>query len=913
MPYERTATNTQASAIKRAVRSIGHLQALSTHTTLLSLLHCHAWHLAKNHSATHRRCFGYRHKTLSVCLKTAFTLCITLLLFSQTATAQTTESISGRVIDSKSKEGLAYVNITSMLSKGTKGTITDGDGYFKLADIAPSDTLIIQHIGYHKHLVPLSTSGKKNLIIALEEESITLPEAKITATKGHYSRKNNKAVELMKEVIRKKPDNNIKKNNYFQYQQHEKIELSISNVSSSMKDKKMFKNMKYVFDNIQVSELNGKSYLPFYFIETLSETFYRRDPECTRTFITAYKDVELNKFLDPQSMKNIMSETFGEIDIYKNSIPLLSNEFTSPLSPFAISFYHFYITDTVAYGSDSCIIVTFSPANQQDFGFYGNIWISHDTNHAMLKLRMELPKSSGVNFVENLLVEQEYEYKDSCLYPTVDNISIDFSIYGIYMHGRKHNSYSNFVFNKPMTPSFYNNNDQTQHIEGYNKRSNSYWEANRISPLTESERKTYTTTTNLKNSATYKVLANTIMAFTSGYVDAGIIDIGPVENTISWNSVEGVRLRLGGKTNMNLHQHLFFDGFLAFGTLDNEFKYRISAMYSFNDKKYHQWEFPLNLLTLSYEHNTDIAGQELLLGTPDRLFLSFNRGDIDKMTMNSEISLQYDYETESQIGYMLRAEYLIQEPLSNLNFISTNGDNTYNPLKSTQITFGIRYAHNEKFFQQHRYRITLNNTSPIYSLKYTLGIPFPDGSPLHHKLEASFLKRWYILSFGYTDIDISMGKIFGTVPYPLLFIHHANQNWAYQDEAFNLMNYYEFISDQYIQLMIGYNFNGFIFNRIPLIKKLNWRECFAIKAVWGKVGENNTPNTSTNSHLPHFPTLPEGLPSSFVLNSGPYIEGNIGIDNIFKVLRIDYVRRFSYLNNPNIAEWGIRFRLRFAF
>jgi hypothetical protein len=158
-----------------------------------------------------------------------------------------------------------------------------------------------------------------------------------------------------------------------------------------------------------------------------------------------------------------------------------------------------------------------------------------------------------------------------------------------------------------------------------------------------------------------------------------------------------------------------------------------------------------------------------------------------------------------------------------------------------------------------------------------------------------------------------MGKIFGTVPYPLLFIHHANQNWAYQDEAFNLMNYYEFISDQYIQLMIGYNFNGFIFNRIPLIQKLNWRECFAIKAVWGKVGENNTPNTSTNSHLPHFPTLPEGLPSCFVLNSGPYIEGNIGIDNIFKVLRIDYVRRFSYLNNPNIAEWGIRFRLRFAF
>lgn len=840
---------------------------------------------------------------------------IFFILIGNSSFAQQTV-VDGKITDLNTNEALVLGSVYIIIHGKTIGTRTDDNGYYKLSYKSSSnkgyDTIYYNYIGYESIKKIIKRNSIQTINIQLKQKSTSLKAIEISAKKEKYKRKNNPAIELIENVQKNKDKNNLTNNDYYQFRKHEKTEISLSNINDSIRYKKPFNKIDFVFDNVQTSELNNKKYLPLYFMEVLSETYYRKNPENKRTIINAQKDVEISKFLDDQSMEFIMKDIFGEINIYNNKIPLLSNEFISPLAPFATRFYQFFITDTSFINGDSCIRVYFNPANQQDIGFTGNLWITKDSRYAVRKVEMYLPKKNGLNFVEELLLKQDYDYIDNKLCLTKDNLIIDCNIYGAQIHGRRTNSYKDFEFNNPQPNDFYNNYDLTQHLPNYNKQTLSFWDENRISPLTQSEKMTYNNISRLNNFTFYKAAINTLMAFTSGYVEINKIDYGPVENTLSWNSIEGVRFRLGGKTNMNFNKHLFFEGFLAYGTKDEKFKYQTKAMYSFADKKYNQWEFPLNLLTFTYEYNTNIPGQELLMGTPDRLFLSFNRGDIDKMTFNRTYSLEYEYETLSQFGINLKIQHLRQEPLANLNFTSFDALQEYNPLVSTTFQAVFRYARNEKFLQLQRYRLAMNNVSPVYTLSYIYGSSLLGGDFTFHKIKAEFQKRWYILSFGFADLELSAGKIFGQVPYPLLFVHHANQNWAYQDEAFNLMNYFEFVSEHYAQIIFNYNFNGFIFNRIPLIKKLKWRECFAIKGLWGEVSNNNTPSLENPNLIP-FPKSPDGTTTTFSLNNGPYIEGNIGIDNIFNVLRIDYVRRFTYLNNPNISNWGIRFRFRFTF
>lgn len=840
-------------------------------------------------------------------LKIKIYLILILSFVGVSAYSQNT-TIKGSIIDAKTGEKMPYVNITTnSRSSSFLGTISDDKGVYSLTSPQHFDTIIFQFVGYKTVKKKVKQHTTQIINVELKQEAVTLQEANVVAKKEKYHRKNNPAVELMMKVQDKKDFNNITDNDYYQYRKHEKIELSLLDVNDSLKNKPAYKRFGFLFDNIQVSELNGRKYLPVYFMEKLYENHYRKAPECNKTMLVAQKDIEISKFIEPQTMDFMMKDIFGEINIYDNSIRVLSNDVVSPLAPFATRFYQFFLTDTVKYKEDSCIVLSFNPANLQDIGFSGKIWVSKDTNYAVRKIYMTFPKKVNINFVKDFAAYQEFDYINGKLCLTEDKILADCSMYGAKMHGKKVSAYAGYEFNKPLSNDFYNNNDITEMVSGYNKRTNTYWEENRIEPLTESEKKTYNITTSLNSLTTYKILMNTLMAFVSGYVEMGKIDYGPLENTVSWNNVEGVRLRVGGKTNVKFNKHLFLNGFVAYGTKDERWKYQTEIMYSFADKLYHQWEFPMNLLTIGYEKNTDIPGQKLEMGTYDRFFLSFNRGNLDMMTMNRKIYAEYQYETMSQIGFKVRVEHLQEEPLANLTFKSWDGNHIYNPLTAATINLELRYAKNEQFFQTQKYRLTMNSTSPIFTVDYTYCPKILSSDFEFQKIKASLYKRWFVLSFGYADINLEGGKVFGKTAYPLLFVHQANQNWAYQDEAFNLMNYFEFVSDYYAQAVFNYNFNGYIFNRIPLIKKLKLREVFAVKAIWGGVSKDNLPSKDN----PNLMAFIEN--KTYHLEKDPYLEANVGIDNIFKVLRVDYVRRFTYLDHPNIAKWGIRVRFRFTF
>lgn len=836
-----------------------------------------------------------------------FTLIIGCIAFSQNTV------VSGKITDKKTGEILPFVNITvNVKSSHFSGTMSDDKGEYYIKTSLPFDTIIFQFIGYETLKVPVSSRQIQKLDVSLTAQTTTLQEVRVVAKKEKYKRKNNPAVMLMENVLSHKKQNEITSQDYYQYRSHEKTELSLLGVNDSLKHKKAFKKLDFMFENLQQSEFDDKKYMPIYFMENLYENYYRKSPKCAKTMLIGQKEMSFSKFIEPQTMEFMLNDALGKVDVYNSSIHILSNDIVSPLSSYGILFYQFFLTDTLDYKGDSCIVLAFNPANMRDIGFSGKLWVTKDSNYAVKKIYLDFPQKSSINFVKHLSITQEYARINGQFCLVEDKTILDGSFYGVSMYGKRENFYSDYVFNQPLSDNFYNNNDITTRVEGFNKRGLSWWSENRVEPLTQSEQNTYDIPSKLNNISAYKIFMNTLMAFVSGYIDLGWFDYGPVENTLSWNSVEGARIRIGGKTNVNFHKHIFLNGFVAYGVRDNIFKYNAEVMYSFADKLYHQWEFPINLLTVGIERNTDIPGQHLEMGTYDRFFLSFNRGTVDMMTLNRKIYMEYQYETMSQFSTKLRVEHLEMKPCANLTFNSWDKTLTYDPLTSMSFNVELRYAKNEQFYQTQKYRMTMNSTAPIYTLKYSYASPLFNSDYEFHKLEATIYKRWFILSFGFADITIKGGQIFGKAAYPLLFVHQANQNWAYQDESFNLMNYFEFVSDRYVQGILNYNFNGYIFNRIPLLNKLKWREVFAVKAIWGEISKDNMPSED-NPTLMDFAKDDRGRYKTYGLKDGPYIEANVGVDNVFKVMRIDYVRRFTYLDNPDISKWGIRFRFRFTF
>ena len=846
-------------------------------------------------------------------LNYSFLLFLAVLLNFSLSHAQEKTVVRGRIVDAVTGEVLPYASIGFKNLKKTVGTTTNSKGNYYLETKEYADSVVATYLGYHTEHIAIRSGETQELIVKMRERSIEMASVTITEKKGRYSKKDNPAVELMRKAIERKSENRMEGQSYYQFRQHEKMELSFTNLSDSVKNSKSFKKIDFIFDNLDSLSFTGKKYLPFYFSENISDKYFRKSPKASKTYIDAYKDIEISKFMNAETMDAPIREIFGEIDIYNNSVIFLSNQFMSPLSPLAPDFYKFYIIDTLFVHDVECYKMGFIPRNVADFGFMGHLYLTADSNYAIKRVEMELTKNSQVNYVEELLIEKEYSLIDGVWSLTKDATMVDFSLFGMNLYGRKENTYSDFLFNTPQPDELYQGAAKVIRNNGFDKRDETYWEENRISSLTEKEENTYRTFRQLNDVGIYRFVRDFTLAIVGGYFEAGALDIGPLENMLSFNSIEGARFRIGGKTNGSLSHHFFAESYLAYGTRDEKFKYNLTGHYSFNEKKNHPWEFPMNLLTVIYEYDTKIPGQGFLYGTGDRLTLSIGRGETEKMTLERRLEINYKKENVNHFTYDLNFARIEQHPLGKLSFETYNG-NRYDPYTTTSFGLNLRFAPNEKYTQMQQNRYPMNPTYPVYELKYQMGInDFWGGDYTFHKIKASFQKRWFISSFGFLDLFANAGKILNQVPYPSLFVHQANQNYAFQDEAYNSMRYFEFVSDQYFDAQFAYCFNGFVFNRIPLIKHLKLREYITFKALFGSVSDNNTPSIDKHPELMIFPQNRNGEPTTFSLNDGPFMEASVGIDNIFTILRVDLVKRLNYLDNPDIDEWSVRFRLRFTF
>jgi hypothetical protein len=323
------------------------------------------------------------------------------------------------------------------------------------------------------------------------------------------------------------------------------------------------------------------------------------------------------------------------------------------------------------------------------------------------------------------------------------------------------------------------------------------------------------------------------------------------------------------------------------------------------------YQFPVKSLRVSYQKDIRLPGQDLQFAYRDNFFLSFTRGVNDKFLFNNTFRFEHLNEFENHFSFLLGYNFTHQRPLGSLYFDyddDLTNPGSENSLNISEVYLNLRYAPNESFYQGKLYRYNYPNKYPIIQLKTAFGSKALNNDYDYQRLQMNISRRYYISIVGYTDVAVEAGRIFGTVSYPLLFIHNANQTYAYQKNSYNLMNYLEFVSDKYASLNIDHSFNGFIFNKVPLLKKLKFREIITFKMLYGGLDNKNNPDY--NSDLFRFPVDSNNNLITYTLGGKPYIEAGIGLSNILRIFRIDLVRRFSYLDNPNVSKLGFRVQFR---
>ena len=580
------------------------------------------------------------------------------------------------------------------------------------------------------------------------------------------------------------------------------------------------------------------------------------------------------------------------------------------------SFYKFYIRDTITdeFGVQ-LVRMNFTPRNTNDFLFRGTMYITLDGNYAVQKLDMTISPNINMNWVRSMFIKQEFERnpQDGRYHLIKSDILSEASITkgkSGSIYGEKTVSYKNYKINQPRSEEFYNGPAVVEANEG--QYDDSFWVARRHISLSENEAGIYKNIDTLRNMKSFKRLVDVATIFLAGYKSFDKFEIGPASTFYSWNPVEGFRLRFGGRTTPNLSKRLYFETYGAYGFRDEKWKGFASFTYSLNNKSV--YSFPLNYIRASAQRETKIPGQELQFVQEDNLLLSFKRGKNDKWLYNDIYRLDYVKEFHSRFSINLGFKNWKQTPAGAITYVSgkEQQEQIIPALTTSEISMQLRWAPNEQFYQGKIYRIPIINKYPIFTLRYMRGVKgLFNGEYNYDKLNASVEKRVYLSQLGYSDVVLEGGYTRGQLPFPLLSIHRANQTYAYQLYSYNLMNFLEFVSDHFVSLNVDHHFNGFIFNRIPLLNKLSWREIVSAKVLYGGIRKENDPQS--NPSLYRFPTDADGMTTTFTLNDGPYVEGSVGIGNIFKLLRLDLVKRFTYLDHPDVAEWGIRGRVRFDF
>lgn len=824
--------------------------------------------------------------------------------------------ITGTVRDAADKQVLPSVTV---FFKGTDIAVkTNLQGRFELSAPGNQSMIELSYIGYKPRTIAVKAGQEQQLDILLTEDSQSLNEVSVhSAKKARYRNKDNPAVELIRQVIAHKANNRLESDSTVEFQQYDWMQFSLSNLSEKFKNKKAFKKYQFLFDEQDSSAMGGKNILPIYLRERLSKHYFRKSPEKTKVITLADKQVKFEEGLvDNNAIGNYFERMYADVDIYANNIVFTNSQFLSPIADSAPAYYKFFITDTLKNQSPQLIELSFIPRLPNALLFEGKIYITLDQKYAVQRAFLKTGKDVNINFVRAMEVDLKFEADTRGKFHLMkSHLLIDFGLgdgKGRGFKGERSVTIKNYLSNQRQPDSIYKG-ETFEVLPDATSRDQHYWANNRLDTLSKEKLQIYSNIDTLGQMKSFRRMMDIATFFFIGYKNLGPVEIGPLYSFVTFNNLEGLRLKVGGRTTTDFSTRFYLDTYLAYGLKDTQWKYFLSGAYSFNNKSI--YKFPQSFLRASYKKDMSIPGQEAVNSIPeDNLASSFRRGINDKFLYNDFYKVEYQQEYLNHFSFNIGFRKWTQSAAANLQFIRNDIDQLQDAggITSAEFNLRLRYAPYEKFYQGKLFRERTIEKYPVFELNYAAGLKgFLQGGYNYHHLLGSIDKRFYMGQFGRSDFRLEGSYHFGKIPFPLLSIHQANQSYSYKVYAYNLMNFLEFVSDHYVSLNVDHNFNGFILNRIPLLRSLKWREYITFKGLYGGLREQNDPAVSDG--LLAFPTDEQGRPATFKLGNTPYIEASVGLGNIFKVLRFDVVRRFNYLDQPNVTKWGLRAKVQFEF
>lgn len=823
------------------------------------------------------------------------------------------KKVVGIVTDSITGERLSFVNVYSKLNK--RGTTTDLDGVFTLM-LPIGSRIDVTMMGYNPNSKFFNTVGD-TLYFYMSPASVELNEVVVKPKKPKYSKKNNPAVELMRRVRKDAKLHDPTKADYYSYDRYDKIMYGLNNYTGYLPDSmgNIKGKFKTLAEFVDTAIWTGKRIL----VLSMKEKFATRittGEGVDKEVVLAQRSNGIDRDLDKNNFtRDFIEDALREVNLYSNDINLMHTRFVSPLSAIGADFYMYHIEDTVMIGKDRCIELSFAPHSPESTGFNGKLYIPvEDSVKYVRRALMRLPKAANVNYIQNMVLSQNYE-KDSLGYvnKTLDDIILEYHIVGSFgeLYMSRQSRYDNRSYARRIDlDSYYKRIGSTIEADNSDDKKPEYWQSVRMLPLTNAESKLAVDEPAFKKVPVLYYAMKIVDIFVKGYIPTAKkspFDIGRVTTFISYNGTEGLRLALGGLTTTNLFKNVFVRGYGAYGFHDNKWKYDVELEYSFNKKKYQSYEYPINSLRATYRYDVNHLGQNYKSYLDNMFYNSIKRTNTPLATYQTLGKLEYNIEWLNHLSLHASFNYTKEEATKHVQFVDGLGNidpyYTQNYLKVQ-----LRWAPGEKFLQSYDDRRTINLDAFIISLSHTYGPKGFLGSKFTYNLTELYVqKRFWFSAFGAFDIFFRAGKLWNQVQYPALCWQFANLAYTTQPETFCLLNPMEFAMDQFVMLNLQYNLNGLILNRIPLIKKLHLREVVTFKSFIGSLTKKNNP--AYNDNLYRFPELANTQP----MGKTPYMEVSVGLDNILTLIRLDYVWRISYTDRPNIAKGGLRFSFRFDF
>ncbi len=790
--------------------------------------------------------------------------------------------IRGKVIDAQTKEPLPYVNIT--FKNTTQGTITSDKGEFFLESRTATDTIVVSFVGYKPATLRIRKGVYQEVSVDLEPELIELEAVVVKPGESQANR-------IIRNIIKNK-DRNNPANLTYRCKSYNKIQIDINNIDNDIKNSKLLNQFQFIWDYVDTNAVTGKSYLPIFITESLSDYYYSANPKMEKEIIKATKMSGVNN----ESVAQFTGKIYQGINIYDNYINIFDQGLVSPISNSGLLFYKYILLDSMYIDNRWCYQITFRPRRKMEPTFTGDFWVN-DSTWAVVKAQIRVSDMVNLNFVNDMVATAEFmPINDTLWFPKQMTLFVDFNLTdkttGFF--GHRTTSYSDVELFVQFPGDVAEMPTNLKVEEGALDKSKEYWAQARPFELTPREANIYQMVDSVQQIPMYKTFIDIVNMFVNYYYVVGYWEIGPYYQTYSFNEIEGNRFKISGRTSNEFSKKIMFDAFLAYGDKDNRFKWGLGSIYMINKN-------PREALRISYKSDIEQLGQSPNALTEDNILTSFLRRNPNyKLTLVKDFTAYYEKEWFVGLSNKVTFSHRIIYPTEFIPFTQVVDGSDLKSITSATITLNTRWIKNEQFVSGEFEKVSLGSTWPEVNFDVTKSIKGFAGSEYNFwKLHLNYYHKFNVNPIGYARLIVDAGKIFGKVPYPLLQLHEGNETYAFDRYAFNMMNYYEFASDQYVSLYYEHHFQGFFLNHFPLLRRLKWREVVTAKYLIGSINDEN------------FEVLkfPVGLGEV----SKPYMEVGVGVENIFKIVRVDALWRLTHLDNPNIQPFGVRVGLQIIF